>query len=695
MFAFWATAIVVSLAALAPLQVDAGKGFTGKRVVAGYVPGYAVTPSQVPYKQFTHLDYFVFTTTWSAYSISTAGIEPATIQDFVNRARANGVTMSFTLGGWTGSKYFSTHVSTAYKRLLFAKTLNKVLKQYSFSGIDIDWEYPGAAGQDGNIISPQDASNLALFLKTLRSVVGPDVRLSMAVPNNGVIGADGSPLTNLRDFASVLDYITCMNYDIVAGGFSWSETTGPNSPLYDSCAPDQLRTSADRAVRYLVAAGFARNHILLGFPAYAYTWTVSGVLTKKTCPDGSTSVLYQKKYNSQTCTGNWVGEGIGQVLWSEISDNKWLQPGSGFTLYRDKSTQTIALYNATNDLFIPTEDATTAKAKGAYVRAQNETGLRQRPPAGYVPKVWPAAVAAVLYFATAAMIWFQWARMGRQKFLLVLPIGLTTMCIGYILRIVYAEQFLFSVGMYAIMTLFVLLSPCLFLAFDYVLLSRLSSSLGEDIADKCLFLPSRLIVKIFVWTDVFVFFLQGSGGGLSAIDSDNLRNIGEKTMIVGLVIQVIAFGLFTLLLLVFAFRVRKNFPEHWFVSNSEGIRALNGSKQPVRDWRILLVVMGLTCIGIIIRCVFRAIEYGDGYDGYLATEEVFFYLLDALPLWLAMNLYCLFWPGRLLHKGQPLKLAGGVNPVQSHDSSLEMGLAKEQYDYTHYHRARTQGQDRY
>lgn len=115
------SALVCWLALVATAQ--AGKGFTGKRVVSGYVPGYAVTPQQVPYKQFTHLDYFVFTTTWSAYSISTAGIEPATIQEFVDRAHANGVTISYTLGGWTGSKYFSTHVSTAYKRLLFAKTL--------------------------------------------------------------------------------------------------------------------------------------------------------------------------------------------------------------------------------------------------------------------------------------------------------------------------------------------------------------------------------------------------------------------------------------------------------------------------------------------------------------------------------------------------------------------------------------------
>ncbi|KAM0793736.1 hypothetical protein ACM66B_001158 [Microbotryomycetes sp. NB124-2] len=364
--------LVAFLACLAPKTVNAGKGFTGKRVVAGYVPSYAVSPDQVPYKQFTHLDYFVFTTTWSAYSISTAGTDPATIHEFVDRAHANGVTISLTLGGWTGSKYFSTHVSTAYKRLLFAKTIKKTMDTYGFDGIDLDWEYPCQQGIGDNVVSSSDSANLALFLKTLRSVVGVDKRLSMAVPFAGVYGPDGSPLTNLRDMAAVLDYVLIMAYD---GSGYWASTTGPNSPTYDSCATDELRFSIDRSVKNLVNAGFARNHILVGFPAYAYTYSVTGVLSKKTCPDGSTTVLYQKKYDPATCQGNWVGNGIDQVLWSEISDKGWFKSGSGFTLYRDKATATVALYNASSDLFIPTEDATSARAKGAYIRSQNLAGV--------------------------------------------------------------------------------------------------------------------------------------------------------------------------------------------------------------------------------------------------------------------------------------------------------------------------------
>ena len=36
-------------------------------------------------------------------------------------------------------------------------------------------------------------------------------------------------------------------------------------------------------------------------------------------------------------------------------------------------------------------------------------------------------------------------------------------------------------------------------------------------------------------------------------------------------------------------------------------------------------------------------------DGFLATHEGYFYLLDALPLWIGMSLYALFWPMRFLN----------------------------------------------
>lgn len=69
----------------------------------------------------------------------------------------------------------------------------------------------------------------------------------------------------------------------------------------------------------------------------------------------------------------------------------------------------------------------------------------------------------------------------------------------------------------------ILLSPCGFLANSYVILPRLASWLD---AEDCLFLKSRIIVRLFVWSDVITFFLQASGGGMTA-GSESMADIGH------------------------------------------------------------------------------------------------------------------------------------------------------------------------
>lgn len=232
----------------------------------------------------------------------------------------------------------------------------------------------GEQGIGDNIVSPQDTANLALFLSTLRGAVGSNARLSMAASVAGLAGADGNKLTApgaLSAFASKLDYVTLMVYDIV--GY-YSPTTGPNSPLYDTCSTAYSRFSVDRAVQYYVNAGFARNHILIGFPSYSYSYTVSGGLTKRTCPNGGVSYLWQERKTSNTC-GNYIADGQGQILFKDIVSNGWFNSASGFTLYQDDQSKTAFIYNPNTDLFIPTETTWSARFKGGYIKNQGLAGV--------------------------------------------------------------------------------------------------------------------------------------------------------------------------------------------------------------------------------------------------------------------------------------------------------------------------------
>jgi len=134
-----------------------------------------------------------------------------------------------------------------------------------------------------------DSANFLSFLQKLRSMA-PSLILSAAVQLSPFRGADGQPMSDVSEFAKVLDYIgslflafplshlfltvspEIMNYDVWG---SFTPTVGPNAPLNDSCAPpaDQ-QGSAVSAVQAWSKAGFPKNQIILGVPSYGHSFRV-------------------------------------------------------------------------------------------------------------------------------------------------------------------------------------------------------------------------------------------------------------------------------------------------------------------------------------------------------------------------------------------------------------------------------------
>lgn len=49
--------------------------------------------------------------------------------------------------------------------------------------------------------------------------------------------------------------------------------------------------------------------------------------------------------------------------------------------------------------------------------------------------------------------------------------------------------------------------------------------------------------------------------------------------------------------------------------------------------------------------MFRVIEFAQGYDGVLRTTEGYFYLLDSLPVALAICVWVVVWPPSVLRNG--------------------------------------------
>ncbi|KAJ7288407.1 RTA1 like protein-domain-containing protein [Mycena rebaudengoi] len=287
------------------------------------------------------------------------------------------------------------------------------------------------------------------------------------------------------------------------------------------------------------------------------------------------------------------------------------------------------------------------------VASDTTTDDEARPPiGGFFPRKTLSAVALGLYSASALINWTQFFLIGKRPFILTLTIGMTTMAVGFLMRIIHAGT-LHNIGIYIIMQMFLLLSPCAFLATDYILLARLSTTFDEQVTQRCLLVRHTRIVKFFVWSDASTFFLQASGGGLTATQNKKMADLGNIIAMVGLSLQLASFLFFTVILIVFGWRISRQFPRVWAPYKPRSWSIF--SRAPIDDWRILFYVMCATCVGIIIRSIFRIAEYAGGYSGYIAEHESFFYLFDALPLWICMGLYIFVWPVRCLnrHPGQP------------------------------------------
>ncbi|KAF9567334.1 RTA1-like protein [Agrocybe pediades] len=194
-----------------------------------------------------------------------------------------------------------------------------------------------------------------------------------------------------------------------------------------------------------------------------------------------------------------------------------------------------------------------------------------------------------------------------------------------------------SKGLYIAEYLFVVLSPCAFIAADYVLLGRISKHLN---ADQHLLVPSRRITMVFVASDITTFLIQAIGGAMSASANDPDRALaGSRVFLAGLAAQLVSFVSFTAIYLVFLYRIRKYEPK---------ICARDKNQKWYNSWIALAGALCLSCIGILIRSTFRVIELGEGFQGPLTRSEPLFYGLDTLPLFIAISVYIPFWPGRFI-----------------------------------------------
>ncbi|KAM0437877.1 hypothetical protein ACHAPT_002242 [Fusarium lateritium] len=163
-----------------------------------------------------------------------------------------------------------------------------------------------------------------------------------------------------------------------------------------------------------------------------------------------------------------------------------------------------------------------------------------------------------------------------------------------------------------------------------MVLGRIITSLRAE--QHSMLKPSRL-TKIFVLGDVLSFVVQGGGAGMSVVQKPGFSKWAERIIIIGLMIQIIAFGLFCVISVVFHRRMK-----------CTPTAASIGTLVP---WESTLYMLYGVSILIMVRSIFRVVEYAQGHTGYSLSHEWTLYVFDAVLMWLVTVIFAWRFPNQL------------------------------------------------
>ncbi|WKT38219.1 RTA-like protein [Fusarium oxysporum f. sp. vasinfectum] len=246
----------------------------------------------------------------------------------------------------------------------------------------------------------------------------------------------------------------------------------------------------------------------------------------------------------------------------------------------------------------------------------------------YSPSVAAAAIFLVLFMASFLCVgWKIWKT--RTYFCTVFAIGCFFEMVGYGVR-AGAHSKTGKIMPYAVQNMFILIAPALFAASIYMVLGRIIRGLN---ADKHSLLKPTKLTRTFVLGDVLSFMIQGGGAGMSVVQNASLSKWAERIVILGLVVQIVIFGLFCTVSLVFQRRMIRE-------PTAESI----GTIMP---WESTLYMLYAVSLLIMIRSIFRIIEYAQGYTGYALSHEWTLYIFDTLLMWLVSVIYIWRYPDGL------------------------------------------------
>lgn len=244
-----------------------------------------------------------------------------------------------SIGGWTYSPKFAPIAATAAGRTTFADSALKLVTDWGFDGIDIDWEYPTNA---------QEASDFVLLLQACRQAF--DNYAAQYAPGYHFLITVASPAGptnyNAMDLLGMDPYVD--NWNVMAYDYagSWDSTSGHQANVFPNSA-NMITTkfNTEQAMNDYMAKGIAPAKILMGLP------------------------LYGRSFESTSGIGDaYSGVGIGT-----IQPGVWLYkdlPRAGATEMYDDIAMASYSYDPISEELISYDNIKSAVEKASYLKAK-------------------------------------------------------------------------------------------------------------------------------------------------------------------------------------------------------------------------------------------------------------------------------------------------------------------------------------
>lgn len=286
----------------------------------------------------------------------------------------------------------------------------------------------------------------------------------------------------------------------------------------------------------------------------------------------------------------------------------------------------------------------------------------------YIPSL-AAAIVAFLIFGILSIILAVQIRRWRTKYMVVLAVGAGCESLGYFFRALSASgNRLTSFPLFLLMDLFVILSPLTFMAGMYLVYGRLvrrlvlssdstswTKSSKKPEAEVCLVTtpapaPGSMVcgkrvsfsplapehyARLFVMCDITSFMIQSAGSSLIVSSNMSTAQLGKNILMAGLAFGLATFIIFILLVCFMLVNVS------W--ASKQGFLSTIGLG---RDWWKILIPILVGSLCILVRTVYRLIEFAGGYNGHIYTTEWYIYVFDTVFMVVCAAIWIPFFPAK-------------------------------------------------